>query len=143
MRKVPHHGPCAEKNVRPVPSATTQYCFTPLHSTPYQLSYPWSLYPQGQHPQQCTCPPHFCTPTFYHTYTLATYSLCTYTLITSTHLPSLPYLACAFRWFFYPQRFSTIPSPHHLVFAFLHTWGLQRLHSTPSRGVSCLALRLR
>jgi len=142
MRKVPHHGPCAEKTSAqcPVllPSTVLPPCIPPLTSFPtlglstLKASIPSSAL------AHLTCALLLSTT--------PTHSLIACAPIHSLHqhtrLHSPTWLE-HFGGFFYPQRFSTIPSPHHLVFAFLHTWGLQRLHSTPSRGVSCLALRLR
>ena len=140
MHKAPHHGPCAEKHP---PSAQCYYpvLFYPPAFHPFTLSYPWSLTLRPAPSSAlahlaCALPPST-TPT----HSLFVACAPTHTLHQHTCLHSPTWLVHPV--VFLPSQVFHLPSPHHLVFAFLHTRGLLRLHSTPSRGVSCLALRLR
>ena len=120
-----------------LPSTVLPPCIPPFHPFLPLVSYPKaSSHSSALAHLACALPPST-TPT----HSLFVACAPTHTLHQHTCLHSPTWLVHPV--VFYPHRFSTIPSPHHLVFAFLHTRGLLRLHSTPSRGVSCLALRLR
>jgi hypothetical protein len=142
MRKVPHHGPCAEKTSAqcPVllPSTVLPPCIPPLTSFPtlglstLKASIPSSAL------AHLTC-------------ALLLSTTPTHSLIACAPIHSLHQHTCLHSptWLVHFGGFFTLkgfpPYHHHTISfsLFLHTWGLQRLHSTPSRGVSCLALRLR